>query len=32
MTYFGGLYFGTEDKATGRYTDYGGTTGTLEAV
>jgi hypothetical protein len=27
MIFFGGLYFGTEDKATGRYTDYGGITG-----
>ena len=27
---FGGLYFGTEDKATGRYTEYGGTTGKLD--
>ena len=24
---FGGLYFGTEDKQTGRYTEYGGTAG-----
>jgi peptide/nickel transport system substrate-binding protein len=28
--FFGGLYFGTEDKATGRYTEYGGTTGKLD--
>jgi ABC-type transport system substrate-binding protein len=27
---FGGLYFGTEDKATGRYTEHGGTTGKLD--
>src|SRR6266702_8549698 len=27
---FGGLYFGTEDKASGRYTEYGGTTGKLD--
>ena len=27
---FGGLYFGTEDKATGRYTEYGGTTGKFD--
>jgi peptide/nickel transport system substrate-binding protein len=27
---FGGLYFGTEDKATGRYTEDGGTTGKLD--
>ena len=27
---FGGLYFGTEDKATNRYTEYGGTTGKLD--
>jgi ABC-type transport system substrate-binding protein len=27
---FGGLYFGTEDKVTGRYTEYGGTTGKLD--
>src|SRR5437867_12304602 len=27
---FGGLYFGTEDKATKRYTEYGGTTGRLD--
>jgi ABC-type transport system substrate-binding protein len=27
---FGGLYFGTEDKATGRYTEGGGTTGKLD--
>ncbi len=26
----GGLYFGTEDKATGRYTEHGGTTGKLD--
>jgi peptide/nickel transport system substrate-binding protein len=30
MIFFGGLYFGTEDKATGRYTDYGGITGKLD--
>jgi ABC-type transport system substrate-binding protein len=30
MLFFGGLYFGTEDKATGRYTDYGGITGKLD--
>jgi ABC-type transport system substrate-binding protein len=30
MISFGGLYFGTEDKATGRYTDYGGITGKLD--
>ncbi|HSF30228.1 MAG TPA: ABC transporter substrate-binding protein [Candidatus Tectomicrobia bacterium] len=28
---FGGLYFGTEDKATGRYTEHGGTTGKLDS-
>jgi peptide/nickel transport system substrate-binding protein len=28
--YIGGLYFGTEDKATGRYTEHGGTTGKLD--
>ncbi len=28
--HFGGLYFGTEDKATGRYTEDGGTTGKLD--
>lgn len=28
---FGGLYFGTEDAATGRYTEHGGTTGKLDA-
>jgi ABC-type transport system substrate-binding protein len=28
--WFGGLYFGTEDKATGRYTEHGGTTGKLD--
>ena len=27
---FGGLYFGTEDKATNRYTEFGGTTGKLD--
>src|SRR5262249_29836977 len=27
---FGGLYFGTEDKQTGRYTEFGGTTGKLD--
>ena len=27
---FGGLYFGTEDKATRRYTEDGGTTGKLD--
>src|SRR3989441_8915445 len=27
---FGGLYFGTEDKQTKRYTDEGGTTGKLD--
>ncbi len=27
---FGGLYFGTEDKQTGRYTEHGGTTGKLD--
>ena len=27
---FGGLYFGTEDKATKRFTEYGGTTGRLD--
>ena len=27
---FGGLYFGTEDKATKRYTEHGGTTGKLD--
>src|SRR5215472_6017915 len=27
---FGGLYFGTEDKQTGRYTEGGGTTGKLD--
>jgi ABC-type transport system substrate-binding protein len=27
---FGGLYFGTEDKKTGRYTEYGGITGKLD--
>src|SRR5207237_7993727 len=27
---FGGLYYGTEDKATGRYTEYGGTTGKFD--
>jgi peptide/nickel transport system substrate-binding protein len=27
---FGGLYFGTEDKTTGRYTENGGTTGKLD--
>ena len=28
--FFGGLYFGTEDKQTGRYTEDGGTTGKLD--
>jgi ABC-type transport system substrate-binding protein len=28
--FIGGLYFGTEDKATGRYTEHGGTTGKLD--
>jgi peptide/nickel transport system substrate-binding protein len=28
---FGGLYFGTEDPATKRYTEHGGTTGKLDA-
>jgi ABC-type transport system substrate-binding protein len=27
---FGGLYFGTEDKASKRYTEFGGTTGKLD--
>ena len=27
---FGGLYFGTEDKASKRYTEYGGITGRLD--
>jgi peptide/nickel transport system substrate-binding protein len=27
---FGGLYFGTEDKATKRYSEYGGITGRLD--
>lgn len=27
---FGGLYFGTEDAKTGRYTEHGGTTGKLD--
>jgi ABC-type transport system substrate-binding protein len=27
---FGGLYFGTEDKESGRYTEHGGTTGKLD--
>src|SRR6266699_6178439 len=27
---FGGLYFGTEDKQTGRYAEHGGTTGKLD--
>ena len=27
---FGGLYFGTEDKQTGRYTEFGGITGRLD--
>jgi peptide/nickel transport system substrate-binding protein len=27
---FGGLYFGTEDPKTGRYTEHGGTTGKLD--
>ena len=30
QVFFGGMYFGTEDKATGRYTEYGGTTGKLD--
>src|SRR5712692_1845191 len=30
VLWFGGLYFGTEDKATGRYTEGGGTTGKLD--
>jgi peptide/nickel transport system substrate-binding protein len=30
MILFGGLYFGTEDKATDRYTDYGGITGKFD--
>jgi peptide/nickel transport system substrate-binding protein len=28
--FFGGLYFGTEDPKTGRYTEHGGTTGKLD--
>ena len=28
--FIGGLYFGTEDKETGRYTEHGGTTGKLD--
>jgi ABC-type transport system substrate-binding protein len=28
--WFGGLYFGTEDPKTGRYTEHGGTTGKLD--
>ena len=28
--FFGGLYFGTEDQATERYTEYGGITGKLD--
>jgi ABC-type transport system substrate-binding protein len=28
--FFGGMYFGTEDKASGRYTEHGGTTGKLD--
>ena len=28
--FFGGLYFGTEDPATKRYTEHGGTTGKLD--
>jgi ABC-type transport system substrate-binding protein len=28
--FFGGLYFGTEDPATGRYTEHGGTAGKLD--
>ena len=28
--FFGGLYFGTEDPVTKRYTEYGGTTGKLD--
>jgi ABC-type transport system substrate-binding protein len=30
QVFFGGMYFGTEDKATGRYTEHGGTTGKLD--
>jgi len=30
VLWFGGLYFGTEDKATGRYTEGGGITGRLD--
>jgi ABC-type transport system substrate-binding protein len=30
QVFFGGMYFGTEDKATGRYTEDGGTTGKLD--
>ncbi len=30
VLWFGGLYFGTEDKATGRYTEGGGITGKLD--
>jgi ABC-type transport system substrate-binding protein len=28
--FIGGLYFGTEDKETGRYTEHGGTTGKFD--
>ena len=28
--FFGGMYFGTEDPATKRYTEHGGTTGKLD--
>jgi ABC-type transport system substrate-binding protein len=30
QVFFGGMYFGTEDKATGRYTEHGGITGKLD--
>jgi ABC-type transport system substrate-binding protein len=30
QVFFGGMYFGTEDKAIGRYTEHGGTTGKLD--
>jgi ABC-type transport system substrate-binding protein len=30
QVFFGGMYFGTEDKTTGRYTEDGGTTGKLD--
>jgi peptide/nickel transport system substrate-binding protein len=30
VIWFGGLYFGTEDPATKRYTEHGGTTGKLD--